>query len=65
MRRDNNSRASPSATQLTENSFALSFLLLVLVSLAMTSFGFFVSTFLRKVRWPARALLVGGLARSG
>lgn len=35
--------------QFTRNAFGLSFLLLLLVSLAMTAFGFFVAAFLRKV----------------
>ena len=36
--------------QFVDNAFWLSFLLLVLVSLAMTAFGFFVAAFMRKVR---------------
>ena len=36
--------------QFTGNAFGLSFLLLLMVSLAMTAFGFFVAAFLRKVR---------------
>lgn len=35
--------------QFTRNAFGLSFLLLLLVSLAMTAFGFFVAAFLHKV----------------
>ncbi len=35
--------------QFTRNAFGLSFLLLLLVSLAMTAFGFFVASFLHKV----------------
>lgn len=35
--------------QFTRNAFGLSFLLILLVSLAMTAFGFFVAAFLRKV----------------
>lgn len=38
-------------TQFTRNAFGLSFLLILLVSLAMTAFGFFVAAFLRKVPW--------------
>ena len=37
------------ALQFTHNSLSLSFLLLLLVSLAMTAFGFFVAAFLSKV----------------
>ena len=36
--------------QFTGNAFGLSFLLLLMVSLAMTAFGFFVAAFLLKVR---------------
>lgn len=56
--------------QFTRNAFGLSFLLLLLVSLAMTAFGFFVASFLHKAgassmralqhSWPPPGLVQAG-----
>lgn len=58
-----------SKPQFVENDVQLSFLLLLLVSLSMTAFGFFVAAFLRKVSsglvvfvYAARVLLRHPLA---
>ena len=43
-------QAPRAALQFTKNAFALGFLLILEVSLAMAAFGFFIAAFLRKVR---------------